>query len=44
MKDMDGRKVPAGLYRYFGTYHDGSNYGGTPISKLIVLDALKSDN
>lgn len=42
MRDMNGNKVPAGLYRYFGTYHDGSNSGGTPISKLIVLDALKT--
>jgi len=42
MKDMDGNKVPAGLYRYFGTYNDGSNYGGTPINKLIVLDPVKT--
>ena len=32
---------PAGLYRYFGTYNDGTNHGGTSINKLIVLDALK---
>ncbi len=42
MKDMNGNKVPAGLYRYFGTYNDGTNYGGTPINKLIVLDPLKT--
>ena len=41
MKDMNGNKVPAGLYRYFGTYNDGVNYGGTPINKLIVLDPVK---
>ena len=41
---MDGRKVPAGLYRYFGTYNDGTNYGGTEIKRLIVLDALKTAN
>jgi flagellar hook assembly protein FlgD len=41
MKDMNGNKVPAGLYRYFGTYNDGTNHGGTAINKLIVLDALK---
>jgi flagellar hook assembly protein FlgD len=40
MKDMNGNKVPAGLYRYFGTYNDGVNFGGTPINKLIVLDPL----
>ena len=42
--DMTGKKVPAGLYRYFGTYNDGTNYGGTEIQKLIVLDALKTAN
>ncbi len=42
MKDMDGNRVPGGLYRYFGTYNNGANYGGTPISKLIVLDPVKT--
>ena len=42
MRDRDGNKVPAGLYRFFGTYSDGVNYGGTPIQKLIVLDPLKT--
>ena len=42
MKDMNGKKVPAGLYRYFGTYYDGRNYGGTPINILIVLDPVKT--
>ena len=41
MKDMNGNKVPAGLYRYFGTYSDGVNYGGTSINSLIVLDPIK---
>ena len=41
---IDGKKVPAGLYRYFGTYNDGTNYGGTEIKRLIVLDALKTAN
>ena len=44
MKDMNGNRVPAGLYRYFGTYNDGMNYGGTPIYKLIVLDPVKTAN
>jgi hypothetical protein len=44
MRDMNGNKVPAGLYRYFGTYSDGVNYGGTPINKLIVLDPVKTAN
>ena len=42
MTDMNGNKVPAGLYRYFGTYNDGVNYGGTSINKLIVLDPLNT--
>ena len=42
MKDMNGQLVPAGLYRYFGTFVDGSNSGGTSINKLIVLDPLKT--
>ena len=44
MRDMDGNLVPGGLYRYFGTYTDGANYGGTSINKLIVLDPLKTAN
>ena len=42
MTDREGNKVPAGLYRYFGTYNDGVYYGGTPINKLIVLDPVKT--
>ena len=42
LKDMNGNKVPAGLYRFFGTYTDGTNSGGTSINKLIVLDPLKT--
>ena len=42
MTDMNGNKVPAGLYRYFGTYNDGVYYGGTAIKNLIVLDPVKS--
>ncbi len=42
MRDMDGNKVPAGLYRYFGTYNDGVNYGGTSINKLIILEPVKT--
>ena len=41
MRDMKGNKVPAGLYRYYGTYSDGVNCGGTSINRLIVLDPLE---
>lgn len=43
MKDMNGNTVPAGLYRYYATFNDNGNYGGTPINKLIVLEPLKSN-
>jgi len=43
MKDMSGNRVPAGLYRYFATFNDGSSYGGSPIYKLVVLEPLKSN-
>ena len=42
MKDMNGNKVPAGLYRYFGTYNDGVNYGGTSIKNLVILEPVKA--
>ena len=44
MKDMQGNPVPAGLYRYYGTYSDGQQCGGTPINNLIVLEPLKTAN
>jgi len=43
LKDNDGNYVAPGLYRYFGTYSDGNNYGGTTINNMVVLDALKSN-
>jgi len=42
MTDLNGKKVPAGLYRYYGTYGDGVNNGGTAINRLIVLDPLEN--
>lgn len=42
LTDLTGKQVPPGLYRYFGTYTDGFNYGGTPIGNLIVLDPVKT--
>ena len=42
MRDMNGNKVPAGMYRYFGTYNDGANYGGTSINNLVILEPVKT--
>ena len=39
---LDGKQVKPGLYRYYSTYSDGYNYGGTSISNLIVLEPVKS--
>ena len=40
----DGNRVPAGVYRFFGTFNDGNNYGGTPIGTLVVVDPVKHSN
>lgn len=42
LKDKNGNTVPAGLYRYYGTYNNGLNYGGTSINRLIVVDPVKT--
>jgi flagellar hook assembly protein FlgD len=42
MRDNSGNILPAGLYRYYGTYNNGTSYGGTPISRLIVIDPVKT--
>ena len=28
--------------RYFGTYNDGVNYGGTSIKNLVILEPVKT--
>ncbi|MBQ5410116.1 MAG: hypothetical protein IIU17_09405, partial [Muribaculaceae bacterium] len=44
LKDSQGNRVPAGVYRFFGTYNDGINYGGTSMKHLIVIDPHKTSN
>ena len=41
LKDNAGNKLAPGLYRYFGTYKSATEYGGTEISKLIIIDDYK---
>lgn len=36
----DGKRVPAGLYKYYGTYRSKNNYGGTDIKNMIIIDPL----
>ena len=43
LKDNKGKRVPPGIYRYFGTYDAGIDYGGTVINHLIVIDPHKSN-
>ena len=40
LTDNDGANVAPGAYRFFATYSDGTNFGGTPIGHLVVLDPI----
>ncbi len=44
LKDNNGKKITPGLYKYFGTYENGTEYGGTNINDLIVIDNYKKSN
>lgn len=44
LKDNQGHRVPAGVYRFYGTYNDGVNYGGTPMGHIIVIDPYKTSD
>ncbi|MBR6489219.1 MAG: hypothetical protein IKT03_01650, partial [Muribaculaceae bacterium] len=39
----DGNRVPAGVYKFFGTYKGSNNYGGTEIGHIIVIEPYKSN-
>ena len=43
LKNTAGEPVAPGLYKFYVTYDDGVNYGGTPIHNLIVLEPLKTN-
>ena len=38
----NGKRIPAGIYTFYGKYKNGTNYGGTSIGTLIVADDHKS--
>jgi len=42
LKDNSGNKVPAGIYKFYGTYNNGNNYGGTNIGHVIVIEPYKT--
>ena len=44
LKDNNGNRVPAGIYKFFGTYKNSTSYGGTPIGHIIVIEPHKSNN
>lgn len=37
LKDLNGNRVKAGLYKVFGTYLNGATYGGTSVADVVVL-------
>ena len=44
LKDNSGNKVPAGVYKFYGTYRSATTYGGTPIGQLIVIDPYNNND
>lgn len=38
----NGKRLPAGIYTFYGKYNDGTNYGGTTIGTLVVADEHKT--
>lgn len=44
LKDKDGNRVPAGVYRFFGTFEGEGGFGGTEIGHIIVIDPYKSND
>ena len=43
LTDAQGNRVKPGLYKFFGNYDNGTNYGGTNIGDLIVIDPVNSN-
>lgn len=39
----DGNRVPAGVYKFYGTYKGSNTYGGTEIGHIIVIEPYKSN-
>ncbi len=35
-----GNRIPAGRYRYYGTYEAGNNYGGTSMGEFVVVEPV----
>ena len=35
-----GNRIPAGRYRYYGTYEAGNSYGGTSMGEFVVIEPV----
>lgn len=44
LNNNNGERVPAGVYKFYGTYQNSNTYGGTPIGHIIVIDPHNSNN
>ncbi len=43
LNDNTGKRLPAGVYKFYGTYKGDNTYGGTEIGHLIIIDPYRSN-
>ena len=41
LKNSRGKRLPAGVYKYYGKYTSGNSFGGTNTGTLIIADPTK---
>ena len=44
LNDNNGNRLPAGIYKFYGTYEGNGTYGGTPIGQMIIIDPYNTSN
>ncbi len=44
LTDNNGNRVPAGVYKFYGTYKGSGTYGGTEIGQMIIIDPYRNNN
>ena len=44
LKDNKGNRVPAGVYKFYGTYTGTTTYGGTNMGHIIVIEPYNTAN
>ena len=42
LKNRRGKRLPAGVYKYYGKYTSGNSFGGTSTGTLIIADPTKN--